>query len=136
MSTPCARNLQKKLLALGSVTVGDLIRDARHAKRLSQKDLARALDVTATTISRWETGFTPVPRRYINDLKRLLGVPPAAIEQALGVNLQAEAETELYVPLVQFLSRRSLGEQRALYDFLHSIERGSDQQRSPRPPRG
>jgi transcriptional regulator with XRE-family HTH domain len=38
------------------------LKDRREALRLTQEQLARALDVTMMTISRWERGIYPVPK--------------------------------------------------------------------------
>ena len=107
--------------------VGGLIRDARRNRHWSQKELGRRLRVEGPTISRWETGHSPVPREQVNNISVVLGIPTATLEEAMGVILGPTPEAELYVPLVEFLSRRSLGEQKNLYDFLAAATKGPDQ---------
>jgi len=46
-------------------------KQARERMRLTQKDLASRLDVTETTIYRYETGVNPIPRTVELALKQI-----------------------------------------------------------------
>lgn len=54
--------------------IGDRIREAREARKMSQSDLARALGIRPQAVNNWESGATqPRPQKY-PDLCRVLGV--------------------------------------------------------------
>ena len=38
------------------MTIGDIIRERRKVLKMTQEDLARAVNTTKATVSRWETG--------------------------------------------------------------------------------
>lgn len=62
---------------LDESAVGAAIRRARQRKRLTQQQLADALDVNRTTVGDWETG-THYPQRNLGALEEVLGItlPP------------------------------------------------------------
>ena len=58
--------------------IGIKIRDLREnyaGKGLSQQELAKVLDATANTISRWETGTYKISVEDIHQLARFFAVP-------------------------------------------------------------
>lgn len=54
--------------------IGAHIEELRNARRLSQRDLASALDRTAATVSRWEQGTREPDLATVVKLARLFGV--------------------------------------------------------------
>jgi transcriptional regulator with XRE-family HTH domain len=55
-------------------TVALRIKAARERKNLSQKDLARLIDVHPTTVSKWESDAQPVDLANLDKVARALGV--------------------------------------------------------------
>ena len=55
----------------------------REAKGISKADLARAIGVDRTYVSRWETGDRVANERYIRLMAETLGVSPLALTGAL-----------------------------------------------------
>ena len=53
---------------------GEAVQDLRRRVGYTQQDLAEALGVTNTTVSRWERGG-PIPRVKQQLILRLFGVP-------------------------------------------------------------
>lgn len=77
-----ARTPAEQLQALRELTSSGAARDIRVAARLSQSDIARSIDVDASTIARWEAGKR-LPRgdaaiAYARLLQRLDRPDPAA----------------------------------------------------------
>lgn len=59
---------------------GKMIRDARKAKGITQKELAQLLDCSHTTISKYEQGeIENMPRQKMKQLSEILGVPPVKL---------------------------------------------------------
>jgi transcriptional regulator with XRE-family HTH domain len=54
--------------------IGRRIRSARMQRGLRQNELARRIKAHVVSMSRWETGKTPVPARRVADIARVLGV--------------------------------------------------------------
>lgn len=54
--------------------IAENIRNLRIEKGLSQKDLAKELDVSFQTISHWESGYTEPPIVVIKKLKEFFCV--------------------------------------------------------------
>lgn len=48
--------------------IGDRIRDLRNQKRLSQTDLAKIINVSQQTVTKWETGKSEPSSSAINRL--------------------------------------------------------------------
>ena len=57
------------------ITLGMRLQIARRSAGLSGKDVARTLDLTTTTISRYENDGTPVPVSVLYAYQDLCGVP-------------------------------------------------------------
>lgn len=62
------------------------LKELRNRAGISQKDLADALGLHFTTVSKWELGKTEVPQYHYHRLSELLGVP----EHDLRLELEPE----------------------------------------------
>lgn len=56
------------------------IRQLRESRNLSQEDVARQLDVSVTTVYRWERGANPPQRKHARRLAEMFDVPVSEIE--------------------------------------------------------
>ena len=72
------------------VLVGQTIRRARNRKGLHLADVASALGIHGTSLSRWERGVEPVPHRRRPGLAALLGLREAAIVPPIVMVLTEE----------------------------------------------
>lgn len=70
--------------------LGEAIRQIRKSKSLEQKDLAKRLNTTQATISRWECEKPPPPTKKLPDIATALGVTRARIYR-----LAADLETSI-----------------------------------------
>jgi DNA-binding XRE family transcriptional regulator len=50
------------------------LRECREHRQLTAREVATALDVSRSTLSRWETGQSPIPQNKLLDLSDLFGV--------------------------------------------------------------
>ena len=57
-------------------TIGERIREAREARKMSQADLARHMGLSRASISQWESGATAPTRKNYPDLAKLFGWSP------------------------------------------------------------
>lgn len=64
---------------------GERIRRARERAGMSQEDLARAVGVSRTTASNWETGVTAAPRNKLGLVYEVLGLAPDGTPVKAGV---------------------------------------------------
>src|SRR5436305_307103 len=72
--------------------IGRRIADGRHAIGLSQTELAKRLHVSHATISRWESGETPIS---IEDLGRLIPILDRSLVFFLGApSVQEQREPD------------------------------------------
>lgn len=55
--------------------MGALVRASRERSGLLQRELADRLGVHHTTIAKWESGASPIPRRRWQSIERVLEVP-------------------------------------------------------------
>lgn len=117
---PSYTKVEKFLASVTSVTYGEIIRAARRAYPMTQRDLARRMKLSTATVSRWENDVQPPLYSHIERLCPLLGIPIDALLEAIGLRVSPRPESSLYPPLADLLAHRSLREQRALYDFLHT----------------
>jgi transcriptional regulator with XRE-family HTH domain len=70
---------------------GELLRSRREARGMEQAELARVLDVTQQTVSKWETGVTvPRPSR-VSALARALGLDAGLLHAAAADDEDAAA---------------------------------------------
>lgn len=61
--------------SFNDVVVGRALRELRLSQHIKQSELARALNVTRATITRWESGTRPMTVSTLLALAELLGVP-------------------------------------------------------------
>lgn len=82
---------------------GDVIRYARKALGLTQKELGKILDYTHETVSRWENGKEPVPRSGASALIGLIlrvtvyGEDPRDIVASIEAPMPIQATNDLEV---------------------------------------
>lgn len=86
-------------------TPGQLIKEAREPRRMSQQDLADALNTTAGTVSlgrhsvyRWESGLR-LPEEWWPMLCRVLGIPSRRHGNAMAHAVALRSGTRPLVPL-------------------------------------
>lgn len=79
---------------------GKRIAQARTARGLSQRALARAMEIDAGTVSRWERG-TLYPRDHMRALCKTLRVTPEWI--AFGVDSGRATDTQAYEDFLAWL---------------------------------
>jgi len=73
--------------ASGVRRIGDRIRERREARRLTQQDLASALQISAQAVSKWERGENAPDIATLVALSRLLGV---STDWLLGANRESQ----------------------------------------------
>lgn len=61
---------------MDAYTLGNMIKEARKRKGLKQEDLAREMNVSKTTISKWESGTNSPDVFKLQRLARILDIPP------------------------------------------------------------
>lgn len=76
------------------MTLGQLIRQARDAARLSQQDVANHLGVTRNAVSLWESDENLPKGRTINKLSRYLKIPLPELWKTMGVEAEVEEDSE------------------------------------------
>jgi transcriptional regulator with XRE-family HTH domain len=69
---------------------GMRLREVRERRGLTQRELAAALDVSTSLIAKWEKGRTSLSVARINQLARVLHVPPAALRTVPGSPLKRQ----------------------------------------------
>ncbi|MBX3048683.1 MAG: transcriptional regulator [Anaerolineales bacterium] len=74
----------QRLLVLRQRSVSTLLRQARAASGLSQKDVSDRTGISASRIRRYESGETPVPLPELEHLVAALGVPLESFMDAHG----------------------------------------------------
>jgi transcriptional regulator with XRE-family HTH domain len=79
------------------MTIADLIKSAREAKKWTQADLARAVGVTRNAVTQWEAGESAPKRGRQDAVARALGIPVTAFSplQLSGVALVDELEQKV-----------------------------------------
>jgi transcriptional regulator with XRE-family HTH domain len=60
-------------------TTGELIKRAREAAGMTQRDVAQTLDTYVQTVSTWERDFVDVRLSTIYELAELFGVPASSL---------------------------------------------------------
>lgn len=63
-------------------SLGKKIADARHAKGITQRELAKAVGVTAQAVSKWERGSACPDIAILDEIADTLGV---SVSELLGV---------------------------------------------------
>lgn len=61
-------------------TIGEIIKEFREKKKISQKEIASILDVSRITIYNYENDKTPIPINNLLTLKDILDIPDNCIE--------------------------------------------------------
>ena len=56
----------------------------RAERGLSQRDLAKVLDVASITVSRWERGLRNIDERLLPIVERVTGIAPALLRPDLA----------------------------------------------------
>lgn len=109
-------------------TYGQMLREARlrHRPRLTQKDVAVALKVKETTISRWENDINPPSRHRLQDVINLLGLQRDEFVKAIGVPTVPLTSGQVSENLIRLLARLGPDAQRDLEDFLRKTTRGGE----------
>lgn len=75
---------------------GRLIRDARMNARLSQRDLAKAINYSQHQfICHIELGTSPLPTKYIQPIAARIGIDPMLIVRAMIEDYAEELTTEV-----------------------------------------
>lgn len=65
--------------------VGERIRELREARKISQRELARRLNISHTAVWAYENGQAGVDADFLREVGVAIGVPPAAFyEEVLG----------------------------------------------------
>ncbi|WP_328344937.1 helix-turn-helix domain-containing protein [Micromonospora sp. NBC_00421] len=78
---------------VGPARLGQLIREARRARRWTQRDLAEESGVSIETIKRYENGKTNSPEAdLIRNIIRALNIPVVEIPIALGLVTRDELD--------------------------------------------
>lgn len=67
--------------AEGTTTLGQLLRDARNKKGLSQRQLAHLLEYSIKQVSRWENGTSRPSAQTLQALAKLLDLPLEALQE-------------------------------------------------------
>lgn len=58
----------------GTIIQGNIIRNERKRKLMSQKDLAEKMNVDQCNITLWEQGKRRVPEKHVRNLCKILGI--------------------------------------------------------------
>ena len=64
---------------MDNAKMGELIRDSRKEKGLTQKDVANKLGITDRAVSKWERGICAPDIAYIEELAEMLGLTVAEL---------------------------------------------------------
>lgn len=102
--------------------IGRRLREAREAAGYSQEDVARILDVTGATYSRYESGHHKITIPEIYRLAELFGADPQYIMRGVRVRAEDLPDFRVYVGLKFAKSpglRRSLIQ---VYEAFREIE--------------
>lgn len=60
------------------------LKQLRESRSMSQNDVARRLDVTVTTVYKWENGRAEPQPKYVRDLAELYSVSLDEIKSAIA----------------------------------------------------
>ncbi len=82
---------------------GDKLYELRKKKRISQREIAHVLNVSPSTVTRWEKGEV-IPRDdKLNSLAKLLEVPPEYLKYGIEKNVN-DVKRQWLVPIVPELN--------------------------------
>lgn len=97
---------------MDNAKMGELIRDARKEKGLTQKDVAEKLGITDRAVSKWERGICAPDIVYIEELAEMLGLTVAELiagermEQAPAVEVEAAIKETITFSQNELISKR------------------------------
>ena len=101
-------------------SINDIVRNNikiyRKMRKMTQKGLAEALDVTHSSVSAWEIGKNSIDLERLNDICRVLNI---TLPELLSENLSAEvaAQNEENKLMIEYINQRP--EVRKLLDVTH-----------------
>ncbi len=73
------------------IQIGEKIRELRNQKRMTQKDLAEQLNVTAQAVSRWENNEV---EPSLETLGQMASIFEITMDELFGKTMQAETKDE------------------------------------------
>ena len=86
--------------------VGDRIKDARKAKGLTQKDLAKLLKCSHTTVSKYEQGeIENMPRPRMQRIAEILDISPVVLFGFAETEQKQPAQSELSIKKKEFIRK-------------------------------
>ncbi len=101
--------------------VGNSIKDARKAKGLTQKELAKLLECSHTTISKYEQGeIENMPRPRMQRMAEILEVSPVVLFDFVDDKQKQPAKRELSSKKMEFI-RKVEGMSEAQVERLEQI---------------
>lgn len=109
------------------MTLGQMIRDARIKKKISQQELANRIGVTKGAVSQWETGHGAPKRSNAAPLAKELGISKARLEAYLmsGLNLLDGPPNGPEIPLYDIEQLLELASESATKKGVRAKLRGS-----------
>lgn len=93
---------------MDNLKMGELIRETRKEKKLTQKDVADKLGITDRAVSKWERGICAPDLAYIEDLADILGITVAELIAGERMAQPPSEEVEDAVKETIFYSRNEL----------------------------
>ena len=92
--------------------IADRIKDLREKNGLTQKELAKKLNITRSSVNAWEMGISLPSTQNVIELTRLFGVSSDYIlcidsKNALDVSGLSESDIQLLYSIIRHLSNRS-----------------------------
>lgn len=86
--------------------IGNSIKEARKAKGLTQKDLAKLLKCSHTTISKYEQGeIENMPRPRMQKMAEILDVSPVVLFDFAEFEQKQPAQSELSIKKQEFIRK-------------------------------
>lgn len=104
-------------MALDYAVIGERIRNARIAKKLTQEDLAEALKVSIAYLSRIEKGSTQINLRRLNQLCEVLEVTEGEIINGTAIKSEQYLEEDFF----RLLKSCSSKKQKLIYKVAQVI---------------
>lgn len=98
------------------MSIGTRIRDARQAAGMTQEQLARAIQVTTATPSRWESDRNRPYPRLLCAIAEALGVPISQLTQDDDAEAATARAADILATAIQAALRSALSENRQWHD--------------------
>ncbi len=113
------RPKKKSSRSAGSVDydIGDRIRAARHARGVTQQDLAAMLGVTFQQIQKYESGANRVAASRLIDIAKALDLAVTEFLPAAGAHSEMNLNTPELAKLIGLYLRLSASDQRRMLDY-------------------